>query len=277
MIIGLLHPGNMGSAVGARLVGAGHTVLWCRQGRSTSTRDRAANAGLTPVDELGDLLGRAEIVFAICPSAAAIDLAESVAEHRYRGIYVDANAVSPGQMQHIAGLLSETGAAVVDAAISGPPPRDAPTAKFFLAGPEAPRVRCAQLLTEAGLDADEIGENPWAASALKMALISYQRAARLLAAIAQGLADHHGVTDVLSAEARRVGADMLAQRDALPGVAARAWRWVPETSEVALSLEEAGLPTDYADITGKLMALYIPDKDNWNLPPGDVIRRLIAE
>lgn len=277
MTIGLLHPGNMGAAVGARLVKAGHTVLWCPQDRSVATQDRADAAGLTPADDLGSLLDRADVVFAICPSAAAIELAESVSEYRYTGCYVDANAVSPGQMQHIAGMLTETGATVVDAAISGPPPRDTPTAKFFLAGPEAARSRCGQLLVAAGLESTELGENPWLASALKMALISYLRPARMLAAIAQGLADHHAVTEALTAEARRVGANMLAERDALPGVAARAWRWVPEAAEVGISLEEAGLPSDYADVTAKLLGFFAQDKDDWDISPAAVIQRLTAE
>ena len=34
MRIGLLHPGEMGSAIGAALRGNGHEVLWASQGRS---------------------------------------------------------------------------------------------------------------------------------------------------------------------------------------------------------------------------------------------------
>lgn len=278
MTIGLIHPGNMGAAVGARLVDAGNTVLWCPQNRSPATHDRAEAAGLTPTTDLGELLHRADVVFSICPSAAAIEVAETVAEHRYSGVYVDANAVSPGQMQHIAGLVTEAGAAVVDASISGPPPRTSSTsAKFFLSGPEAARVQCRDLLDGAGLETGELGENPWAASALKMALLSYRRPVRMLAAIAQGLAEHHGVTDALIDEAHRVGADELADRAALPGVAARAWRWVPEAVEAGISLEEAGLPSEYADVTAKLFKLYTQDKDRWDISPAEMIARLISE
>lgn len=35
--VGLLHPGEMGAAVGGCLVTAGHTVLWDPAGRSRAT------------------------------------------------------------------------------------------------------------------------------------------------------------------------------------------------------------------------------------------------
>ena len=34
MIVGLLHPGEMGSAIGDALAGGGHEVLWASAGRS---------------------------------------------------------------------------------------------------------------------------------------------------------------------------------------------------------------------------------------------------
>ena len=45
--IGLLHPGEMGAAVGKCLAGAGHRVLWAPEGRGAATKERAEEAGLT--------------------------------------------------------------------------------------------------------------------------------------------------------------------------------------------------------------------------------------
>ncbi|WP_306357885.1 MULTISPECIES: NAD(P)-dependent oxidoreductase [unclassified Nocardia] len=280
MIIGLLHPGNMGAAVGARLVDAGHQVLWCPDARSPATHDRAAAAGLTPTPDLVDLLARAETVISICPSSAAIEVAETVAVHRYRGIYVDANAVSPQRMQHIAGTLTQVGAAVVDAIISGPPPRDdlfAKKAKIFIAGPDPARSTVNRLFASGELETEELNENPWSASALKMAMISFLRPARMLAVIANGMADHYGVGDALTREAQRTGNPMLGDREFFPGLAARAWRWIPEAHEFAHTLAEAGLPTDYADATARMFAAYVTDKDDWGLSPAQVIQRLRVE
>jgi 3-hydroxyisobutyrate dehydrogenase-like beta-hydroxyacid dehydrogenase len=44
--VGLLHPGEMGSAIGATLRDAGHTVLWDPAGRSPETHARTRAAGL---------------------------------------------------------------------------------------------------------------------------------------------------------------------------------------------------------------------------------------
>jgi 3-hydroxyisobutyrate dehydrogenase-like beta-hydroxyacid dehydrogenase len=277
MILGLLHPGNMGAAIGGRLAAAGHTVLWCPDRRSPDTRERATAAGLTAVEDLAELLRRADMVVSICPSAAAIDVAEMVAEHRFDGIYVEANAISPQQMQHIAALLAEHGASVVDAIISGPPPQDDnPTAKVFVAGARSACGAVCDLLATAGLPVDQLGDRLGAASALKMALIAYQRPARLLAAISHGLADQHGITDMLIAEANRIGTGFLDDRAALPGVAARAWRWVPEVEEAAISLSDVGLPADFVDAAAKLYRRFAADKDNWANSPEQVIERLMA-
>ena len=45
LTIGLLHPGEMGAAVGQCLAGTGHQVLWVPEGRSAATGARAAAAG----------------------------------------------------------------------------------------------------------------------------------------------------------------------------------------------------------------------------------------
>ena len=46
-MLAVIHPGAMGAAVAACLVGCGHEVGWLRTGRSEATLQRAAQAGLT--------------------------------------------------------------------------------------------------------------------------------------------------------------------------------------------------------------------------------------
>ncbi|WP_262391885.1 DUF1932 domain-containing protein [Nocardiopsis sp. CNR-923] len=79
-----------------------------------------------------------------------------------------------------------------------------------------------------------------------MAYGSYQKAACALAAVAQALADAHGVSEQLTSEARRLAKSPLATPDHLSGVAAKAWRWAPEMREVADTLAATGLPGDLA-------------------------------
>jgi 3-hydroxyisobutyrate dehydrogenase-like beta-hydroxyacid dehydrogenase len=70
--IGLLHPGEMGAAVGQCLAAAGHQVLWTDQGRSPATRERAEAAGLKAAG-IGDIAARSDVVFSVCPPHAALD------------------------------------------------------------------------------------------------------------------------------------------------------------------------------------------------------------
>lgn len=79
-MIGVLHPGAMGAALGAALVGAGHEVAWCSSGRSPATASRAADAGLTDLQTLNRLLDACTTVISICPPAEAMAVAEQVAD-----------------------------------------------------------------------------------------------------------------------------------------------------------------------------------------------------
>src|SRR5262245_39130615 len=60
-MIGLLHPGEMGSAVGARLCDAGHDVGWASEGRGVATKARAEAAGLVDAGTLADLVRASDV------------------------------------------------------------------------------------------------------------------------------------------------------------------------------------------------------------------------
>ncbi|MFF7788008.1 NAD(P)-binding domain-containing protein [Streptomyces sp. NPDC007991] len=97
--VGLLHPGSMGSAFGTQLRARGHSMLWCPDGRSDTTRRRAEQAGLQP-EPLSELVSRSDALLSLCPPAAAEEVAAQVAELRTASvsvdtIYVEANAVAP--------------------------------------------------------------------------------------------------------------------------------------------------------------------------------------
>ena len=99
-VIGLLHPGEMGAAVAGCLTGRGYQVLWVPAGRGPATRARAAAAGLTAAGPgcrgRRELAPRAGFILSICPPHAALEVARAVAAGGFPGIFVDANAISPG-------------------------------------------------------------------------------------------------------------------------------------------------------------------------------------
>ena len=75
-IIGLLHPGEMGSSVGASARLAGADVCWASAGRSAATQRRAEADGLRDVRELARLTAESEVIFSVCPPREAVTVAE---------------------------------------------------------------------------------------------------------------------------------------------------------------------------------------------------------
>jgi len=262
VIIGLLHPGQMGAAIGAQLVAAGHRVQWCPAGRSERTTARAREAGMRMVGSVAEMLAGCEVVFSICPPAAASQLAGRIAAHRFDGLFVEANAIDPARMRTIDELVRSAGATVVDGAIIGPPPGADRRARVYLSGPPGAVDAVHQLLSGSQAEPRRIDDRIGSASALKMAYGSFQKISRALAAVSHALADEFGVTEQLTAEAALLGRNALADRDAVAGVAARAWRWDPEMREVAEALRAVGLPTELAIAGAEVFERWTPDKDN---------------
>ncbi|MDR7381210.1 hypothetical protein J2S48_000725 [Promicromonospora iranensis] len=264
----------MGAAVGANMVANGHTVLWVPTDRSESTARRAAEAGLTPAASLQDALSHAEVVLSICPPAVAREVADQVSEIGYAGLYVEANAISPEKYARIS-FLPGLGR-VIDGAIIGPPPREV-EARLYLAGPSELTAVVAGLFAGTRVTVRDVGSDIGAASALKMAFASFQKAARPLAAVAHALARKYDVGEFLAEEAATMPGDILAAVDAVPGVAARAWRWAPEMDEISQTLTSVGLPDVQARAAEAVLEMWGGDKDRRDLTITEVLGRLACD
>src|SRR5512133_687515 len=136
--VGLLHPGEMGAAVGAVLRERGLRVLWASEGRSPETRKRAEAAGLEDACSAKELAGSG-VLLSVCPPHAVLDVARSVG--RFEGLYVDANAVAPATAHKVAELVRTGGGELVDGGIVGSPPREAGTTRLYLSGAQAGSIR----------------------------------------------------------------------------------------------------------------------------------------
>jgi 3-hydroxyisobutyrate dehydrogenase-like beta-hydroxyacid dehydrogenase len=68
MTIGLLHPGEMGAAIGEALRASGQTVLWASAGRGAVTAERADGAGLEDVGSIEELSRRSDVILSVCRS-----------------------------------------------------------------------------------------------------------------------------------------------------------------------------------------------------------------
>ncbi len=146
MIIGLLHPGEMGAAVGRCLTDCGHTVLWASAGRGPATAERAAAAGLTDAGTAAAMASRACLVISVCPPHAALEVARSLPAGP--GTYLDANAIAPASAAQVAAVVRAAGAVYVDGGIIGPPPDQAGSTRLYLSGPDAAATRSLRDLFE---------------------------------------------------------------------------------------------------------------------------------
>jgi 3-hydroxyisobutyrate dehydrogenase-like beta-hydroxyacid dehydrogenase len=239
--IGILHPGDMGSVVGACAVAGGSRGLWASEGRSAGSRERAAAAGLEDARTVAALVAASDVIVSVCPPHAAIDLARDVAGRRFAGLFVDANAVAPATARKIGAVVEAGGAAFVDGGLIGPPPRSAGSTRLYLSGREAKRA--AALFESSALEAIAIGDGPGAASALKMAYAAYTKGSSALLMAIRALASSEGVDDALLAEWRRSQPDLPKRSEAAARDNARkAWRFVGEMEEIAATFAAAGLP-----------------------------------
>ena len=237
-VVGVLHPGEMGSAVAAALRGRGETVLWASAERSEATVERAREAGLEDGGGVDELCRRCDVLLSICPPHAALDVARSASG--FEGTYVDANAISPETARTIAGLHDR----FVDGGIVGPPPLDAGRTRLYLSGPEAEAI--AGLFAGTAVDARIISAEPGAASALKMAYAGWTKASAALLLTQRALARAEGVEDVLVEEWRLSLPELEEEYAAAQRSAHRkGWRWVGEMEEIARSMGAQDLPTGF--------------------------------
>ena len=227
MIVGLLHPGEMGAAVGRCLQANRHDVLWASDGRSPSTRERART--FRDVGTVEALASQAELIVSICPPHAALDVARAV--QGFDGVYVDANAISPMRAREVAAIQPR----FVDGGIVGGPP-DEPGTTLYLSGSGAASV--AVLFVGSNLEARVVAD----ASAIKMAYAAWSKGSAAMLLAIRDVARHFGVEDEWSRAAPE-----LAKR--LPraehSAATKGWRWEGEMEEIADTFAAAGQPDGF--------------------------------
>jgi 3-hydroxyisobutyrate dehydrogenase-like beta-hydroxyacid dehydrogenase len=272
LTIGLLHPGEMGGAVGQCLTAGGHEVLWVPEGRSAETAARAGAAGLTAAGDLADLVRRSDVIMSVCPPHAAVGIARQVAQAQpaaFGSVYVDANAISPATAREVAGIIETAGANYVDGGIIGTPPVMPGFIRLYLSGPKAGDVRDlfdgspvdARLVDRelrAGAGASGAG-GIGAASAVKMAYASWTKGTAALLLAARALARAEGVEDVLLAE-WGISQPGLAERSAgaAGAAAAKGWRWIAEMEEIAATMAAVGLPKGFHQAAAEIYRRFPP-------------------
>jgi len=258
--IGLLHPGQMGSSIGAAAASNGHRVIWCSEDRSAATRARAERDGLTDVHRLEQLVVQSEVIVSVCPPSAAAQVADSVASLGFTGLYMDANAIAPQTARGIAVRVQQAGASFVDGGIVGPPVRTRGATLLYVSGARAAQV--ARIFEDSALEAHVLGAEPGEASAVKMAFAAWTKGNSALLLAVRALAHAEGATTGLLHAWSRLAPDLQARSEATAkSTAPKAWRFVGEMEEIAGTFAAAGLPAGFHEAAAEIYARLADFKD----------------
>ena len=239
IVIAVLSPGAMGSAISARLVEHGARVLTSLDGRSPATVDRARAAGME--DASLETIATADLILAIVPPSEAVALAKGLVkrlrESRHKPVYIDCNALSPKTKTEIAGTLEETGCEIIDGAIVGAPPRPGEKGpRIYVSGDRSDR---ASVLRTLGLDLRQIDGPIGAAAALKMSYAGINKGIIAIGTAMLLAASRSGASTGLYQELGESLPQLLSKFETgIPDMYPKAYRWVAEMREIATFLGE---------------------------------------
>jgi len=241
--VGILSPGDMGSAVGRVLRANGLQVITCLQDRSERTRTLARQAELKEVETYQALVMEADLILSILvpaqAPAAAKAVAEALTETRAELVYVDCNAIAPQTVVQIGRMISGAGGQFVDASIIGPPPRREGATRFYASGPDVARF---EALGQYGLDIRSLGGEVGQASAIKMCYAALTKGLTALATELLTAAQALGVWEALQAEFQTSQTAMFERlARGLPNMPPKSRRFVGEMEEIASTFAQVGL------------------------------------
>jgi len=246
-VLAVLHPGQMGAELGRALGEVGHEVRWLSAGRGSGTHRRARAAGLVEADSVEGC----EIVLSVCPPAAAVSTARAVAG--FRGVFVDANAVSPETAREVATIVGDGGASYVDGGIVGPPPVRAGTTRLYLSGDRAGEV--AGLFAGSRVEATVLAVGGTSASALKMSYAAWTKISAALLVSIRAVARELGVDEALLQEWALSQPELTERSRAAESAAERkGWRWEEEMRQISRTFAAAGEPAGFGDAAAELFA-----------------------
>ncbi|MFL5806827.1 MAG: DUF1932 domain-containing protein [Roseiflexaceae bacterium] len=242
--IGILHPGAMGISIAASAQNSGQRVYWASAGRSSATRDRAAQHGLRDAHTLAELCATCSIIISVCPPHAAETVASDVLQAGFAGLYLDANAIAPQRATRIGQTLAQAGIAFVDGGIIGGPAWEPNNTWLYLSGPRADAV--AACFSAGPLETRVLGAAVGTASALKMCFAAYTKGTTALLCAILATAERLGVREALEQQWSHddTGFAQDAARRARQ-VTAKAWRFAGEMDEIAATFHDAGMPGEF--------------------------------
>jgi 3-hydroxyisobutyrate dehydrogenase-like beta-hydroxyacid dehydrogenase len=272
--IGILHPGEMGVSIAASAGNSGHQVYWVSSGRSDKTRLRAEKHHLIACESLLQLCQTCEIIMSICPPDAAENVAQSVIEAGFKGLYLDANAISPGRSIQLGKQMQAADIKYVDGGIIGGPAWTPNETYLYLSGVDAVQIQAC--FSKGPLQVKIISDKIGNASALKMCYAAYTKGTTALLAGIVAAADTLGVRDNLYDQWDLDQENFSDQANTrVVRVTAKAWRFEGEMREISTTLQEAGLPGGFHEAAAEIYHRMAGFKDATKTPYLDEVIRAL--
>ena len=274
--VGVLHPGQMGVSVAASARNSGCLVYWAGEGRSRRTRERAESHGLIETPTLAKLCESCSVIISVCPPHAAEEVGNRVLACSFKGLYIDANAISPQRVMRIGEAMTQGGVAFVDGGIIGGPAWEVGTTCLYLSGKEA--AKAAACFSCGPLETQVIGDKEGKASALKMCYAAYTKGTTALLTGILGAAEGLEVRAELESQWSRDGSDFVAEvQQRVRSSTLKAWRFAGEMDEISQTFIEAGLPGGFHGAAADVYRRIAHFKGLDDLPPLEDVLAAVRE
>jgi 3-hydroxyisobutyrate dehydrogenase-like beta-hydroxyacid dehydrogenase len=275
--IGIFHPGEMGISIAASAIHNGHEVYWLSKGRSNRTRARADKYSLIAVDSLLQLCQTCEVIISICPPHAAEEVARLIGEAGFRGLYLDANAISPQRTRKLGEMLETRDIHFVDGGIIGGPAWTPHETWLYLSGERAGEI--ASIFSNGPLETKIIGDEIGKASALKMCYAAYTKGTTALLAAILAVAESLDVREELYRQWDKDEQGFSEQINRrVRRVTAKAWRFEGEMKEIVFTFQEADLPEGFHLAAAEIYQRMADFKGAEEPPPlQDILNQLLLK
>ena len=272
--IGILHPGEMGVSIAASAINNGHQVYWVSEGRSDKTRARAEKYNLIESSSFSQFCQTCEIILSICPPHAAEEVAKSVSEAGFRGLYLDANAISPQRPLRIGKLMTAREIQFVDGGIIGGPAWTPKETWLHLSGEHATEI--ASCFLEGPLETKVIGKEIGKASALKMCYAAYTKGTTALLTAILAAAEALNVREELYQQWDKDEAEFSNHVNRrVRRVTAKAWRFEGEMKEIAATFHGVELPDGFHQAAAEIYQRMASFKDASETPSLDNVLKVL--
>ncbi|KAM0218781.1 hypothetical protein ACHAPQ_002994 [Fusarium lateritium] len=265
--IGLLSIGDMGVGIARLLIAHGFSVATNISGRSQDTIERARDAQVELLESDADLVQQSSVMLSIVPpkdaetTATRIINATAGLDNPKELYFVDLNAIAPSTIKAIAAKIKTSDLSIrfIDGSILGGPPRvtaspDTETnpsssndfsnwyrPSLPIAGPDSLSSLPFGDKLVSVLNMKHISPDIGAASGLKMCFASMTKGFTAIATQSFTTAHNLGVLDVLKDEIGSFYPAFLKSAEkSVPGMPPKAYRWVREMEEIALTFNEEG-------------------------------------